>query len=259
MTSTRPVLPGDTWAAPGLPARPDLAEHAFPTLGDPFGAALTKAFDSGGKPGVTHIVQEFDNGYVYAEDAATYLAGPEGWLAVDRQACLRAQGRVLDLGCGAGRHATALIAEDHDVVGLDSSPGAVAIARRRGIQAHVGSLHRLPYGLDSFDTFLMLGTNLGLLGRPDEALTALTALAGKATNGARLLGTNYQAPFAEKSGLLTMRSRHHAIASSWRPALFCAPERFVRLVSDSPWTVTGLEIDRTTEWPSYLVDLELGS
>lgn len=38
--------------------------------------------------------------------------------------------RILDVGCGTGRHARALAALGHDVTGLDCSPGLLDVARR---------------------------------------------------------------------------------------------------------------------------------
>ena len=43
------------------------------------------------------------------------------------------RGRVLDLGCGAGRVGLHLQSRGHDVVGIDVSPLAVEIAGQRGL------------------------------------------------------------------------------------------------------------------------------
>ncbi|XKK38796.1 methyltransferase domain-containing protein [Nocardiopsis sp. ARC36] len=74
-----------------------------------------------------------------------------------------AEGRVLDVGVGAGRHALALQASGKDVVGLDPSPGAVEVARQRGVDARLGSIAAPPADIGRFDALLLLGNNLGLL------------------------------------------------------------------------------------------------
>jgi len=59
----------------------------------------------------------------------------EGELArLDQQAIARADGRVLDVGAGAGRHALALQAKGCEVVAIDVSPLCVALCRERGVR-----------------------------------------------------------------------------------------------------------------------------
>ena len=71
-------------------------------------------------------VVERDDGFVDVEDTRRYLDPFRKWPAIDRRAFRRLRGRVLDVGCGAGRVALELQARGHDVTGIDVSPGAVA-------------------------------------------------------------------------------------------------------------------------------------
>ena len=74
------------------------------------------------------------------------------------------RGRVLDLGCGAGRLGLHLQSRGHEVVGIDVSPLAVEIARQRGLaDARLGTLDGTLRAGERFDTILLLGNNLGLL------------------------------------------------------------------------------------------------
>ncbi len=70
---------------------------------DAFGHALWDAYREGS--GV-HVIERED-GYIDAEDAAAYLRPPGKWTVVEHAALRLARGRVLDVGCGAGRHALA--------------------------------------------------------------------------------------------------------------------------------------------------------
>ena len=65
--------------------------------------------------------------------------------------------RVLDLGCGLGRHAILFARYGFEVTALDSSPNAAdylsGISEKEGlgIRCNVCDMHELPYGDDSFD------------------------------------------------------------------------------------------------------------
>src|SRR5215469_2807903 len=93
-------------------------------------------------------------------------------------ALARAPGRVLDLGAGAGRASLVLQERGQDVVALDVSPGAIEVCRRRGVhQVYLGTVAELAATRPApFDSVLMLGNNLGLLGSPQHAREVLAAL-----------------------------------------------------------------------------------
>ena len=65
------------------------------------------------------------------------------------------QGRILELGCGDGKTATAALEKDLDVIGLDSSRGALSAFSRRRSSEHLslvqGDALDLPFMEASFD------------------------------------------------------------------------------------------------------------
>jgi SAM-dependent methyltransferase len=93
----------------------------------------------------------------YGEDlAAIHAAGFTGLAsaaAAELLARLDRPGRVVDLGCGDGTTAALLTAAGHDVLGIDSSPAQIELARRRAPAAafRVGSFvdADLPRGCDA--------------------------------------------------------------------------------------------------------------
>ena len=102
-----------------------------------------------------------------AEDdviSAAYLfRGSESMPAWERRALDACEGKVLDIGAGAGSHALALEARGHEVVGLDISPGAVAVMNKRGVRKAVhGDIWT--YREEKFDTLLLLMNGIGLVG-----------------------------------------------------------------------------------------------
>jgi SAM-dependent methyltransferase len=96
--------------------------------------------------------------------------------AVDERVLDRARGPVLDVGCGPGRHVHALARRGVLAVGVDVSPVAVALARRRGASVLEASIFdRLP-GAGRWQTGLLLDGNIGIGGRPDALLRRLVGL-----------------------------------------------------------------------------------
>jgi SAM-dependent methyltransferase len=112
------------------------------------------------------------------EDGGTRPVPLDVWLgragAVDERVLDRARGPVLDVGCGPGRHVHALARRGVLAVGVDVSPVAVALARRRGVAVLEASIFdRLPGG---WRTALLLDGNIGIGGHPDALLRRLHAL-----------------------------------------------------------------------------------
>ncbi|MPZ82397.1 MAG: methyltransferase domain-containing protein [Actinophytocola sp.] len=226
-------------------------DHRRPVIGDAFGTILKRCMDVGVAAGVAHEIVERDDGYLGVGDAVRYFAADDEWSPVDRWACDRATGRVLDVGCGAGRHALPLARKGHDVVGLDASPGAVDVATRRGVTAVLGTVEQLPPALGSFDTVLLLGNNLGLLAGPGHARTVLANLAAATRPGGRLLGTgldphhtNDEAHLAYHDrnrqrgrlpGQARLRIRDGAVATEWFDYLFVPLAELRELLAETPW------------------------
>lgn len=122
------------------------------------------------------------------DDAAFYFSAPEQWCPSEVLGCRWVRGRTLDIGCGAGRHALPIAEAGNDVVGLEPSADAVFAARRRGIDARLGDLRAPPADLGTFDTFLLLGGGLELLGVAEDPKDILVVLASIARPGAQIIG-----------------------------------------------------------------------
>lgn len=83
--------------------------------------------------------------------------------------------RLLDVGCGPGRHAVEFARRGVDVVGIDISPEFVAVARERAKEARVSvsffemDAHLLPFE-DEFDSAVTLCEGAFGLGLDDLAI-----------------------------------------------------------------------------------------
>ena len=97
---------------------------------DAFGRSL-QAYLSGET--AVHVIERED-GYIDEIDTAVYFHEYDEWERHEREAILEARGRVLDVGCGAGREALQLQEMGLDVVGIDLSPLALEVSRQRGVR-----------------------------------------------------------------------------------------------------------------------------
>ena len=171
----------------------------------------------------------------------------------------RSHGRVLDVGAGAGRASLVLQEHGRDVVALDVSPGAAETCRRRGVRnVYTGTVEQAASdGLaTSFDTALMLGNNLGLLGSADTAGTYLAALGDLLRPGGVIVGTCLDVYETDKPvhlryhernrqrgrmpGQLTLRVRYQQLATSWFDWLAMSVEELSGLAGAAGWQIAEL-------------------
>src|SRR5512138_1840973 len=128
---------------------------------DAFGRMLLEQYYDG-EPAAEIV--ERDDGYIdTGSDPGTYYQPYSQWLPSERRAMRYARGRVLDIGCGAGRHTLYLQERGLDVLGIDISPLAIKTCRLRGLKnAKVASITDITPRWGTFDTVIMLGNNFGL-------------------------------------------------------------------------------------------------
>jgi len=124
-------------------------------------------------------IVERDDGYFNATpgNPKSYFSEYADWSPLDRKAMELVKGRVLDIGCGAGRHSLYLQNKGFDVLGIDSSPLAIKVCKLRGLKkARVMPIEELDFKPNSFDTVIMMGSNFGLFGGFKKAKRILKKL-----------------------------------------------------------------------------------
>lgn len=129
---------------------------------DLFADALWQFYETG----KADLWNERDDGYRRNEDVSWYFTTYREFLSIEKRALKFARGKILDVGCGAGRHSLYLQKHGLRVTSIDLSPRIVELARARGVNDArvVDVARRLPFRNGEFDTVILFGNNLGIVG-----------------------------------------------------------------------------------------------
>ena len=241
----------------------------LPIEGDALGAALLAHLEEGELAGL-HVVER-DDGHSSADSASPFFSRAGDWFAVEESVPDRVHGRVLDVGAGAGRFSLDLQDRGHDVLALDVSAGCLEVCRRQGVEStFYGTVFDLAATEpEPFDTFLLLGHNIGLLASPEIAPRFLTTLATMANPGAVILGTcreplatsdPYNLAYHQMNrqrgrppGQLTIRVRWCHLATSWFDYWFLSPDELATVAAKAGWMLA----DHEHRGSTYLAELAL--
>jgi len=215
-----------------------------------------------------HLLSDYHNGrenveIVEREDGfidtsrlgpLNYFAEYEDWAEHQRLAIQYATGRVLDIGCGAGRHCLYLQEQGHAVLGIDNSPLAIQTCRSRGLKnTKVIPITQLSSKIGTFDTILMMGHNFGLVGNYKRAKWLLRRLAVMTNATAKIIAETmdpyqttepghlayhqFNRDRGRMSGQLRLRIRYRQHTTPWFDYLFVSKKEIENILDGTPWQV----------------------
>lgn len=235
---------------------------------DAFGQMLLAYYEN--KP-AEEIIERDDGLIDVAGGLPMYFAEYERWHTLEKEAIRYVrQGRALDIGCGAGR--TALYLQEHgcQVTGIDISPLAVEVCRRRGVKdVRLLSITQVSRSLGIFDTIIMMGNNWGLMGSfrrarwllrrfevittPDARIIAFTTDPYRTTDPFHMAYHERNRLKGRMGGQVRIRCRFKTYIGPWFDYLLVSKEEMESILQDSAWQV---ERYIETEGPFYAVVLE---
>lgn len=193
-----------------------------------------------------------DDGDLSREDIAWYFTSPREFPRHEKAALKFARGKILDLGCGAGRHSLCLQGRGLHVTAVDTSPRIVELARARGVMDArvVNACKRLPFRDGEFDTILLFGNNLGICGTPSRFRRMLRELHRVTSPRARILATTRQPSTtnprhrrylrrnlerARAIGQVRVRLLYGGQRGAWFELLLLSPIDLMQLAAKEEW------------------------
>ena len=236
------------------------------TSQDAYGTAMYDFYR--GRP--ARLLIERDDGYIDSDLPMTYyFAEYHSWRPHEKAALRHATGRVLDVGCGVGRHGLYLQKRGMKVLGIDVSPRAIKTSKLRGLRAaRVCSIDNVSRRLGIFDTILMLGNNFGLFGSATRAKALLRRFHGLTSEGAWIIAEcldpydtsnprhlSYHRRNRAKrrmAGQLRLRARYQGYATPWFDYLFVSRTEMATILERTGWRIGKILSGRG---PTYIAQI----
>ncbi len=201
-----------------------------------------------------HVIERED-GFVDIDHMVSYFLEYRDWSSEEKKAMRFCRGRVLDVGCGAGKHAIRIQGKGMDVLGIDNSPLALKVCRERGLKrTKCMAADEVDARLGQFDTIIMMGNNFGLFENPAKARRMLEAFHGATSARARILAQtmdtyatkkgehlDYQAYNRKRgrmSGQIKLRIRYKKLATPWFDYLIVSRSEMKAILKGTGWKVS---------------------
>ena len=218
------------------------------------------------------IVERDDGRIDTSGGPPSYFSEFKDWPAHQRRAMKFVRGRVLDVGCGAGRCCLYLQQRGHQVIGIDVSPLAIKTCRARGVKdARVLPFTQVNRRFGTFDTILMMGNNFGLFASRDRARWLLRRLHGLTSPQARIVAetldvhqtdnpdhlsyTRWNCRRGRMPGQIRLRVRYGNLRTPWFDYLMVSKRELAELLRGTGWQV---ERHLDSQGPQYVAVITKG-
>lgn len=206
------------------------------------------------KNGLAEYTIEWDDGLTEELDTRAYFSEYDEWPFFEKEAITEAWGRVLDVGCGAGRVARWLQGEGLEVVAIDISPLSLEVSRLRGVlNCRLMDVRSLSFPPGYFDTVIMYGNNLGIGGdinKTQRVLSSLHRVTGEdgtliastrdplnTSNPAHLAYHEQNRRKGRPPGLVRIRIGFQGEFDDWFELLMLGEEEQAEILTPTVWSI----------------------
>lgn len=145
---------------------------------DILGLALIKCFLKRGNNSLISIVR--DDNHISISNPKDWLNNKFSDMEIVMLSTIKTPSRVLDIGCGAGKHALYLQKRGNDITGIDISGRSIEIAKKRGLvkaeEISIWNFH--PKENEKYDYITLFGYTIGLAGNIKNLKLLLAKLKG---------------------------------------------------------------------------------
>jgi len=233
---------------------------------DAFGAALYAYH----RQGAGYLIAKRDDGLMSdAGGLKVYFDKYPNWPVREKRALkhIKKIDKVLDIGCGTGRHALYLQEKGIKVTGIDNSPLAIKVCKKRGLKkARVLSIEKISGKTGKFDVFLMLCNNFGLFGTEKKAKYLLKRFHKITPPGARIITESYDSntpvfrsyrAFNKKKkrhpGSFRVKLAYGRYETDFMDYIRVSPKELKKIVAGTGWKVAKIY---PSKYYSYVAVLE---
>ena len=242
---------------------------------DSFGNNIFESFNSGNLYSGYEIEERSDGRFILYGDSNSYFEPFEEWTSIQKMIATEIKGKILDVGCGGGKHSLYFQENGHEVYAMDNSPKAIETCKIRGIEntiiCDVEHFHLIEKSL-KFDHIVFLGNNLGLFQGRDFFLYLMGILEDY-THSDSIIHLEsispYRAGFLDAEtveyvhqnkirkrlgGQMIVRVRYKKFVTPWTDYLFLSIDELHELVNLTNWKIANILEDEETK--QYIAQLK---
>jgi SAM-dependent methyltransferase len=211
-----------------------------------------------GRGGGYDIIEREDGHFTVNGDSDAYTEAFDLWSSIQKEASRYVKGRVLDIGCGGGKHAIHFQQKGLEVTGMDNSPLALQICIERGLKnALLCDVLRLDETvINHLDTIYMWGNNFGLLQNAIVAKRFFQKCLRMCNKDAKILietlNPDGKAFFMEDDkkyiaenrlngrmgGQIRVRVRYRHFVTPWNDFFFVSKSELSEILEGTGWKIT---------------------
>ncbi len=206
---------------------------------------------------------ERDDDYLSLTSSFIYFLTPDKFPPNEKRLLDMAQGRTVELACGAGRMSAYLQEKGMEVIATDVSDGALEICQDRGLNVQPvdftdpASLIELKEEVEEIDTLLIFGNSLPVIGTQEKLTQFLNTAWEITSDSGRVMGDfNSPVPVRDQLhldyhqrnrnrgnpiGLIKIRIRYLNMVSDWFDFWLPTVEEFRAAVAETKWKLELIE------------------